>query len=205
VSVLRLPTDNALQAGDVGKLVPGVEIKVIDGDGNVLRKGENGELCIRSMLGFQKYYQNTALTDEVLLAGKWFRSGDIAHIDESNHIVIKGRIKDCISRGTREIMLGNIERVITTMDGMKDVIAVGVLDKRLFEEICACYVTSPGHKFPPTNMKQFCMEKFIEHNAIYGLGEMPKYFLQFHSLSKLGNEKINKIQLRNDAVHQLIR
>jgi acyl-CoA synthetase (AMP-forming)/AMP-acid ligase II len=97
----------------------------------------------------------------------------------------------------------NIERVITTMDGMEDVIAVGVPDRRLYEEICVCYVASPGHEIPPTNVKQFCMEKFIEHDAIDGLGEMPKYFLQFHSLPKLGNGKINKIQLRNDAVQQL--
>ncbi|XP_048740718.2 2,3-dihydroxybenzoate-AMP ligase-like [Ostrea edulis] len=49
------------QASDVGKPIPGTEMKIIDGDGNVLRKHENGELCIRSMYDFEKYYKNTEL------------------------------------------------------------------------------------------------------------------------------------------------
>jgi fatty-acyl-CoA synthase len=194
---------NEFQAGDVGKPMPGVEVKIIDGNGNVLRKGEDGELCIRSMLGFEKYYKDTVITDKVLLAGKWFRSGDIAHVNEDNHIVIKGRINDCISRGTRKIWPSNIENIIMKMNGLKDVIVVGVPDKRLYEEICVCYVTSPGHNILPTEVKQYCIENFIEHDAIDGLGEMPKYFHRFHSLPKLGNGKVNKIQLRNDAVQQL--
>jgi fatty-acyl-CoA synthase len=155
------------------------------------------------MLGFEKYYLNTALTDEVLLAGKWFRSGDIAHINEENHIVIRGRIKDCISRGTRKIWPTNIEYTIMKMYGMKDVIVLGVPDERLYEEICVCYVTIPGHEITPADVKQFCAGNFIEHDAIDGLGEMPKYFLRFHSLPKLGNGKINKSQMRHIAVQQL--
>ncbi|XP_048740746.2 medium-chain acyl-CoA ligase ACSF2, mitochondrial-like [Ostrea edulis] len=202
---LLLPstTANEMEAGDIGKPMPGIEVKIIDGDGNVLRKHENGELCLRSICGFEKYYKNPDLTEEVLLPGKWFRSGDIAQINEDNHIVIKGRIKDCISRGTRKIMPSSIEKSILTMNGIRQVIVVGVPNKRLYEEICVCYVTDTEQGISPTDVKQFCMDMFIGHDAIDGLGEMPTYFLQFHSLPMLGNGKVNKKQLRIDAIQQL--
>ncbi|XP_048742605.1 long-chain-fatty-acid--CoA ligase-like [Ostrea edulis] len=192
-----------MKAGDVGTPLPGFEVKIIEEDGNVLRKGENGELCIRGICCFEKYYKNTELTDAVLLPGKWFRSGDIAHINEDDHIIIMGRKKECISRGTRKILPSSIEEVVLTKNGIKIVIVVGVPDKRLYEEICVCYVTDPQHNISPTDVEQFCMEKLIGYDAIDGLGEMPKYFLRFHSLPMLGNGKINKKQLRIDAIQQL--
>jgi fatty-acyl-CoA synthase len=168
-----------------------------------VKKGEKGELCIRSLLGFEGYYKNATLTNEVFLPGKWIRSGDIAQINEDNHIIIKARIKDCISRGTRKIIPSSIENVIMSMNGMKNVTVVGVPDKRLYEEVCVCYVTHPEHEKSPTDVKNFCMENFFEHDALDGLGEMPKYFLRLNSLPMLGNGKVNKIQVRIDAIQEL--
>ncbi|XP_048741574.2 medium-chain acyl-CoA ligase ACSF2, mitochondrial-like [Ostrea edulis] len=198
-----ISTAAEMKTGDVGKPIPGIEVKIIDGDGNVLRKHENGELCIRSICGLEKFYRNTGNTDEVLLPGKWFRSGDIAHINEDNHIILKGRMKEYISRGTRKIMPSSIEEVIITMNGIRNAIVVGVPDKRLYEEVCVCYVTDPGHEISPTDVKQFCLENFVGHDAIDGLGEMPMYFIRFHSLPMLVNGKINKNQMRINAIQQL--
>jgi acyl-CoA synthetase (AMP-forming)/AMP-acid ligase II len=89
------------------------------------------------------------------------------------------------------------------MNGMQIVIAVGVPDKRLYEEVCICYVTDSGNDISPNDVKKFCMENFIGRDALDGLGEMPKYFLRFHSLPKLSNGKINKRQLSIDAIQLL--
>jgi fatty-acyl-CoA synthase len=204
VSVLpRITMPGNMKVGDVGTPIPGVEVKIIDGNDNVLTKRENGELCVRKIGGFEKYYDNPALTNEAILPGKWFRSGDIAHINEDNHIIIKGRIKDCICRGTRKIIPKSIEEIIRTMDGMKNVIVIGVPDKRLYEEICVCYVTDQNFKISPSDVKHFCMEHFIGEDAIDGLGEMPKYFIRFHTLPMIANGKIDKRQLRSDAMKLL--
>jgi acyl-CoA synthetase (AMP-forming)/AMP-acid ligase II len=142
---------------------------------------------------------------QAILPGNWFHSRDIAHTNEENHIVIKGWIKDCISRGTRKIIHGSIEDIVITMHGIQNVVAIGVPDKPLYEEVCICYVIVPGHDISPTDVKQFCIENFIGQDAIDGLGEMPKYFIRFDSLPKLMNGKINKRQLRLDATQQLRR
>lgn len=71
-----ITTAGEIEVGEVGKPIPATEVKIIDEDGNVLRKHENGELCIRSICDFEKYYKNTELTNKVQLPGKWSRSGD---------------------------------------------------------------------------------------------------------------------------------
>lgn len=139
------------------------------------------------MCDFEKYYKNRKLNDGVILSGTWFRSGDIAHINGFNHIVIKGRMNDCISRGTRKILPGSIEDLIITMKGIRIVVVVGIPDKRLYEEIGVCYVTDREQEISPTNLKQFCMDMFVRHDAIGGFGEVPKYFLPFDSMPMLGN------------------
>ncbi|XP_056001798.1 medium-chain acyl-CoA ligase ACSF2, mitochondrial-like [Ostrea edulis] len=192
-----------MKIGDVGRPFPGIEVKIIGKEGNILRKGDSGELCIRSLYGFEKYYENPESTGDVLLPGMWFRSGDIAHINDQNNIMIKGRIKHCIFRGTRKIMPISIEKLIRRMIGIKNLIVVGVPDNRLYEEICVCYVTDPWIENSPSDVKQFCMENVIGSDSIDGLGEMPKYFLRFHSLPMLENGKVNRWQLRIDAIEQL--
>jgi long-subunit acyl-CoA synthetase (AMP-forming) len=78
LSILSLvSTDSAMEPGDVGNPLPGIEIKIINENESVLRKGENGELCVRSAMGFEDYFKNTELSKEALLTGNWFRSGDI--------------------------------------------------------------------------------------------------------------------------------
>ncbi|XP_056001776.1 medium-chain acyl-CoA ligase ACSF2, mitochondrial-like [Ostrea edulis] len=204
ISILPpIATSGKINVGDVGKPIPGTEVKVVDEDGNVMKKCDTGELCIRSRYLFNGYYKDKELNDEVFLPGKWFRSGDTGHINDQNHIVIEGRIKDVISRGTRKIMPCAVEEVIMQMNGIRHVVVIGVPDKRLYEEICVCYVTEPGHDLAPSDVKQFCKENFTGCESIDGLGEMPTYFLRFCSLPMFDVGKINKRRVRTDAIQQL--
>ncbi|XP_048739632.2 putative acyl--CoA ligase YdaB [Ostrea edulis] len=196
-------TSGKLDSRDVGKPIPSTEVKVVDEDGNVLKKGDTGELCIRSSSLFNGYYKNKELNDEVFLPGKWFRAGDTGHINDQNHIVLEGRIKDVISRGTRKTMPYRIEKVIMQMNGIRHVAVIGVPDKRLYEEICVCYVTEPGHDISPADVEQFCKENFTGFESLDGLGEMPTYFLRFFNFSMSDNGKIKKKVLRTDAILRL--
>jgi acyl-CoA synthetase (AMP-forming)/AMP-acid ligase II len=88
-----------------------------------------------------------------------------------------------------------------TKTGMKHVVVVGVPDKR-FHEVCVCYVTEPGQEMSPEDLKQF-YKNLVGQDTMAGLEEMPKYFLRFKYLPMLGNGKINKQQVRFDAIQQL--
>lgn len=192
-----------IKAGDVGTPIPGTEVKVIGENLNVLKKGETGEICIRSRYLFNGYYQNEDLNKEAFLPGKWFRSGDVGHITKDGHIIIEGRTKDVISRGTQRIMPCTIEDVILQMNGIKFAIVVGVPDKRLYEEVCVCYVTEPGFDLSPSDLKQFCKDNFVMYDSTGGLAEAPTYFLRFCKIPLLDVGKINKRKVKADAIQRL--
>ena len=104
--------------GNVGQPSGGVEMKIIDDSGSTLPRDEPGELCIRSRVAFQKYYKNLEASRKIFLSGQWFRTGDIVVITKLNRIVIKGRIKNVISRGVAKIFPEMIEKTLSEMEGI---------------------------------------------------------------------------------------
>lgn len=189
--------------GDVGVPCEGVEIKIIDDTGSTLPRDQPGELCIRSRVAFHEYYKNPEVTRATFIAGGWFRSGDIAVITQAGRIVIKGRIKNVISRGTRKIFPDAIEKVVNEMDGISHVVVVGVPDKRLFEEICVCFVAKAQSDVTEDDVKDYCSKHFDVTNAADGMGEMPTYFLIFKDFPMLDSGKPNKKEIQTEAVRRL--
>lgn len=88
----------------VGRVMPHTAAKVIDVNGNIVRRGVPGELCTSGYALQKGYWQNASKTDEVMKKDKqgvlWMHTGDECMIDESGYCTVTGRIKDIIIRGT---------------------------------------------------------------------------------------------------------
>lgn len=189
--------------GDVGVPCEGVEMKIIDGTGSTLPRDQPGELCIRSRVAFHEYYKNPEATRTTFIAGGWFRSGDIAVITQYGRVVIKGRIKNVISRGTRKIFPDAIEKVVDKVDGILHTVVVAVPDKRLYEEICVCFVANVQSDVTEDDVKDYCVQHFDVTNGADGLGEMPTYFLKFKEFPMLDSGKPHKKEIQSEAVRRL--
>ena len=189
--------------GDVGQPSGGVEMKIIDDSGSTLPRDEPGELCIRSRVVFQKYYKNPEASQKAFLSGQWFRTGDIAVITKSNRIVIKGRIKNVISRGSAKIFPEMIEKTLSEMNGISHVVIVPVPDKRLYQEIVVCFVVKDNCDVTEDDVKEFSAQKFDVTNSADGYGVMPGYFLKFKNFPILGSGKPEKKQIQLEALRRL--
>lgn len=194
---------DTLEIGDIGGPVGGVELKTVDDSGDVLPRGVPGELCIRSRMVFKGYFQNEEANKVSFIGNRWFRSGDIATITNDNNVVIQGRIKDIISRGTRKIMPDAVEDVVIQMSGLLHVAVVPVPDKRLYEEVCLCFVTDRNSDVTVDDVKRFCEEHFEVRQSADGLGERPTYYFKFDSFPMLGTGKPNKRMIKMDAENRL--
>lgn len=116
------------------------EFRTLDPDGNVTPAGKEGELAAKGPGVFTGYFRNSQANQEAFTPDGFFRTGDLAVIDETGRIRITGRIKDIINRGGENIAARDVEDLISSHPAVEYVAAVGMPDQEFGEKVCA-YVT----------------------------------------------------------------
>lgn len=111
--------------GTIGMPVPSTDVKLIDGEGNIVPQGEPGELCVRGPQVMQGYFNREDATAETIKDG-WLATGDIAIMDEKGLFKIVDRKKDMIIVSGFNVFPNEIEDIITQMDGVVEAAAIGV-------------------------------------------------------------------------------
>jgi cyclohexanecarboxylate-CoA ligase len=122
-----------------GRPVGEVELRVSDPDtGRALRAGVDGELWVRGPELFAGY-ADPSQTREATSRG-WFRTGDLARLDDDGWLSIVGRIKDVIIRGGENIATGEVETVLESHPSVRQAVAVGYPDRLLGERVAVFVV-----------------------------------------------------------------
>ncbi len=127
-----------------GRALSGVEIRVVDENGNDVAFGEKGEELSRGPNVFVGYLKKQKITNEALDDDGWFHSGDLCTMDEHGNIKIIGRKKDMIVRGGENYDSNAINDTLEGCAGIKDHAVIGMPDQRLGEKICAFVVLKDG-------------------------------------------------------------
>lgn len=146
VSMTRSEDPAAVIASTTGKAMPGVEVRIVDGEGRDLRNGESGEVWVRSQGVMRGYLRDPAQTAETILAGGWCRTGDVGVRDEAGHIRVVDRLKDAYNCGGFSAYPAEIENQLLEWDAIAQIAVVGVPDERLGEVGHAFVITKPGHE-----------------------------------------------------------
>ncbi len=134
----------AVRFGTIGRpCCPYDHIVTLDGDGNKTASGVEGELAAKGPGVFTGYFNNPQANQKEFTPDGYFRTGDLATIDENGRVRITGRIKDIIIRGGENIAARDIEDVISTYSKVEYVAAVGMPDSDLGEVVCA-YIKPAG-------------------------------------------------------------
>lgn len=98
--------------------IPYVEVKVTDIKSNrTVRRGERGEVLVRSHGTFPGYMNQPDKTDEVIDDNFWYHTGDVGWMDQEGYLHISGRIKEMIIRGGENIYPKEVEELIMQMTG----------------------------------------------------------------------------------------
>ena len=172
---IRIDDSNEKKRTTVGKAVDGVELKVVNDNGETLPTGEVGEIFAKMpgcMLG---YYKNQEATDATIVDG-WIHTGDLGFLDAEGYLTIKGRKKELIIRGGENISPSEIEDVIRTYAMVHDVAVVGVPDKVLGEEIAAFIQMKPDANYLKEEVMEYisqCLPKFKTPKYVYMIEEFP--------------------------------
>ncbi len=173
--------------GTIGIPVPGVDIKIMDDDGNEVPTGQSGEIVIIGPNVMMGYWNQPDEEASVLRDGKLF-SGDLARKDDDGFIFIIGRKKEIIKVGGNRVSAKEVEERILENEAVSEAAVYGVGDELLGEAIKATIVLKPGHSSDQRQIQRFCRERLAEH-------KIPKYIEFSAELPKYQSGKVNKLAL----------
>jgi steroid-24-oyl-CoA synthetase len=117
-----------------GLVMPTLEAKVIDEEGNDLPEGSRGELCVKGPVVVKGYLNRPEATAEAIQNG-WFRTGDIVTIDDDGFVHIVDRAKDMVLRGGENVFCAEVEAAIYEHPNVAEAAVFGVPDERLGEAV----------------------------------------------------------------------
>ncbi|XP_005394228.1 PREDICTED: acyl-CoA synthetase family member 2, mitochondrial isoform X2 [Chinchilla lanigera] len=198
VTFMNFPEDTLEQkAESVGRVMPHTEAQIVNVEtGELAALNTPGELCIRGYCVMQGYWAEPQKTFEAVGQDKWYRTGDIATMDEDGFCKIVGRSKDMIIRGGENIYPAELEDFFHTHPQVQEVQVVGVKDPRMGEEICACIRLKSGETTTEEEIKAFCKGK-ISHFKI------PRYVVFVANYPLTISGKIQKFKLREQMEQHL--
>ncbi|MGD8177319.1 AMP-binding protein [Marinimicrobium sp. ARAG 43.8] len=173
--VVAINPPDGIRLGTVGIALPDTECKVIDEDGQRLPNGEPGELCVRGPQVMKGYRNRPDETAKVLSEDGWFRTGDMAQIDEDGYIKIVDRKKDMINVSGFKVFPNEVEDVLCTHPDIVEAAVVGVPDEESGELVKAFVVTSKT--LSEADVRAFAKEKLTAYkvpHAVEFREELPK-------------------------------
>jgi long-chain acyl-CoA synthetase len=168
--------DKERKVGSIGTPIEGVEMKVVDDDGNDVEQGEVGEIVIKGHNVMKGYWNREDATKEAIVDG-WFHSGDMAKIDEDGYFFIVDRKKELIIRGGYNVYPREIEEVLYEHEGVLEAAVVGVPDDSMGEEVGAAVVLKEGQDVSADDLKSYVKEQVANYKyprKIWFVDELPK-------------------------------
>jgi long-chain acyl-CoA synthetase len=195
VVTLLKPEDQFVHAGSVGRVVPGIEMKLRDDSRNEVPVGQPGEVWVRTgipgnYLNMREYYNRPEANRESISNG-WFATGDIATIDADGYVTIVDRKKDMILSGGYNIYSKEVEAALCAHPAVAQAAVVGVPDPVFGEAVAAFVVTREGTAPSTQELTAWCSERIAGYKK-------PKHYRFVQTLPENSTGKVLKRILRDE-------
>ena len=193
-TMTRMDDDLARRTGTVGRVMPHLEVKVVDPmNGRIVPRGEPGELCTRGYSVMLGYWNEPDKTAEAIDGARWMHTGDLATMDDDGYLSIVGRIKDMVIRGGENVYPREIEEFLYTHPDIADVQIIGVPDPKYGEELMAWVVMRQGAEpLSAQGVRTFCQGRLAHY-------KVPRYVHVVDGFPMTVTGKIRKMEMRAQA------
>jgi malonyl-CoA/methylmalonyl-CoA synthetase len=142
--------DRPRRAGSVGWGLPGVELRVADGEGQPLARGETGTVEVRGPNVFKGYWRMPEKTALEFRRNGWFITGDLGRIESDGSLSLVGRGKDLIISGGLNVYPKEIELLLDTMEDIEESAVIGVPHADFGEAVVAVLILKRGSTLDET-------------------------------------------------------
>jgi acyl-CoA synthetase (AMP-forming)/AMP-acid ligase II len=192
-AMCRHDDDATTIATTSGRAIPGVEVLVVDDDGNELPRGEAGEIVVRGYNVMQGYFEDPTQTAEAIDPDGWLHTGDIGTMDERGYLKITDRKKDMFIVGGFNAYPAEIESLLLGHPDIAQVAVVGVPDERMGEIGMAFVVPATGTTPDPDEIVAWAREHMANFKA-------PRHVRVVEALPMNASNKVLKVRLRDEAL-----
>lgn len=177
------------QCDSQGKVLMHGQARVVSlDDGRALHAGQVGEILCAGPMLFGGYWNNPEATASVIRDG-WYHTGDVGYIDAQGYLYVIDRVKDMIISGGENIYPGEIEALLSSLQGVREVAVVGRPDPHWGEVPVAHVVCRPGTELSEEQLIVECRQRLASYKCIRAV--------YFHAaLPRNAAGKILKRQLR---------
>lgn len=169
------PIDGTERLGTIGVPLPNTEVKVVDDVGNELPFGERGELLVKGPQVMKKYWNKPEESQNAFSEG-WFKTGDIAVIEEDGFLKIVDRKKEMILVSGFNVYPNEVEDALASHDKVDEVGVIGIPDERTTEKVVA-YVVSNDKTLTAEELIAYSRENLTNYKVpkeVYFVDELPK-------------------------------
>ncbi len=140
--------------GSVGRPIPGVEVRIVDADGEDTFIGDSGEILVRGDNVFGGYWNDPEATRAVLTDDGWLHTGDIGFADEAGYLFLSDRAKDLVIVSGFNVFPAEVEEVLCEHPGVREAAVVGVPNPRTGEAVKAFVVLEDGVEVTPEDLRE---------------------------------------------------
>jgi len=151
------PMDLDAFSGTIGYPIPSTEVTVRDEDGKILGHDEEGELCVRGPQVMAGYWNKSEETARVMTDDGFFRTGDIAVIQQDGQVRIVDRIKDMVLVSGFNVYPNEVEDVLAGHPKIVEAAVIGVPDEHSGEAVAA-YIVRRDESLTPEEVREYCRE-----------------------------------------------
>ncbi|KAK3093872.1 hypothetical protein FSP39_021301 [Pinctada imbricata] len=182
---------------EVGDPVQGVEVKVVDREGNVVECDEEGELYVRSQIRFLGYLNNETKSHAVNSKSGWYKTDDSVKMMKTGRFIVNGRMKDSIAKvGPRFVSLAAIEIQLKKHPGISDVIVFSYIDELHYHCVCCAIISKENTMLSKAELDEYLLDKAhrTEANLMQKL-ELPRSYAFLKAFPRTFSGKVDRRQV----------
>ena len=161
---VTLATGTDAPIGSIGKPIPGLEVRLVDSDGDVF-VGDPGELLVRGPNVFRGYLGDPVATARVIDENGWLHTGDIAVVDDDGYLYLVDRAKDLVIVSGFNVFPAEVERVLVTHPAVREAGVVGQPHPHSGETVKAFVVAEDGHIVEEDELVAWCANELARYKC----------------------------------------
>jgi long-chain acyl-CoA synthetase len=166
-----------MKVGSVGKVLEGIEVRLVDEEGEDALRGDPGEVWVRGANVFKGYLDDPEATARVLTADGWLRTGDIAVSDDDGYLYLVDRAKDLVIVSGFNVYPAEVEDVLGEHPDVAEVGVVGVPHPHTGEAVKAYVVLRPGATAHEETLVTWCLDNLARYKCpskVLFVDELPR-------------------------------